>query len=43
MSTTKRILVALAVLGTLAGGTAAVTASVATGVTASAPQSFYHT
>jgi hypothetical protein len=38
--TAKRILVILATLGILAGGTAAATAT--THAAASAPQSFYH-
>jgi hypothetical protein len=38
--TVKRILAALAVLGILAGGTAAATAT--SHATASAPTSFYH-
>ena len=40
--TVKRILAALAVLGALAGGTAAVTASASAGTVASAPNSWYH-
>jgi hypothetical protein len=40
--TVKRILAALAVLGALAGGTAAATTTGHAGIVASAPNSWYH-